>query len=110
MTLKNIILPYFQKFRKKDAPTLSYEARAMFQWKILVGVFCFGFISVFAVNFLMYRDINQGEFVPVQQKSATEIQTIKEGKLGETVRYFEIRKATFDQMKKNGTVPVDPSR
>ena len=110
MTLRNIVLTFLQKFRRKDAPILSYEARALFQWKILVGVFCFGFISVFAVNLFMYQDINQGEFVPVQQKSSTEIQAIKGDKLGETVRYFEIRKATFDQMKKNGTLPVDPSR
>jgi len=111
MTFKNFLQAVFAKVHNRNmAVSMSRESRALFHWKIIAVAFLLSVTLVFISSFLIYRDINLGEFFPVEKKVDSNLIPVTTALLGKTVSDFKTKSATFDQFRKNSAVSVDPSR
>ncbi|GEM_PF-6924468 len=88
----------------------SLEEKALFHWKILIVVFFVIALFVLATSFVVYQDIGRGEFSPVTKTSPAVSGQVTLERLEKLVSYFETKSVTFDQVRKNRAVSVDPSR
>ncbi len=111
MTLKIFFQAVLEKFHRGNAPApMSREARVLTHWKIIVVIFLLAVVMVFISSFFIYRDINQGDFFPVEKKIGGNLAPVTAELISQTVSDFKTKSATFNQLKKNGAVSVDPSR
>ena len=109
MMLKNLI-----RFGGKSSPSYreprTRGATTLFQWKILLGAFLLMTVFVSLSGFLIYREINSNEFFFGAETKVSNPEILKLSRLEAIVGYFENKKVTFEQVRKNRTVLVDPSR
>lgn len=111
MTLKEIFLGDVRHLFRRRGAAIAHSAgrRTELHWRMLFTAFALAVIAVTAASFFLFERINRGDFIPSTPARAQRAQT--EGELlQETLRYFEEKRTAFDAVKKDGNVPVDPSR
>ena len=111
MTFKNFIL----KLTSRSGNALpqvqrSFEAKNLFHWRVLLIAFFVMTALVLTTSFFVHQDIGRGEFSPVTKIAVPGSGQVTSERLEKLIGYFEIKSVTFEQVRKNRTVTVDPSR
>ncbi|KKU68189.1 MAG: hypothetical protein UX89_C0006G0013 [Parcubacteria group bacterium GW2011_GWA2_47_16] len=88
----------------------SFEARALRHWKLLLNTFFVMTLLVLATSFFVHRDISKGDFYPIRKEAVPESSQVTVERLEKLVSYFETKRVTFELMRKNHILVVDPSR
>lgn len=111
MTFRNLIFKFTSTaYNRTFKVPRSFEEKTMSYWKALLAVLFFMTILVLITSFFVHRDIWQGEFSPVTKAAVPGSSLVTSLHLEKLVSGFETKKVTFEQIRKNRTSIVDPSR
>ncbi|MDO8463864.1 MAG: hypothetical protein Q7S46_01230, partial [Gallionella sp.] len=72
--------------------------------------FFIGVFTIFISSLLIYRDISQGDFFPVDNKIGGSSAPVTAELIGEVVSDFKTKSDKFNQLISNRSISVDPSR
>lgn len=97
--------------RVKVSPTTErLGTRALLHWKILVATSLVSVILVFASSYLIYQDVNQGDFVAPVNKVNTENTKAAAELLKKTADFFRTKSQEFNSLRQNRATSIDPSK
>lgn len=109
MNIGNFLRTHNQSSQMKSAQR-THEQRVLLHWKALVALFFVAVPVLCVTSFYLYRDIDQGKFLPTEEKAPVmEAGETEDQVLSTVVKYFETKRATFDQFRKTELHSVDPS-
>jgi hypothetical protein len=101
------IFSRFSFHKRGQYKTISEKSNH--DWKIIIVSFIILAIIILAGSLYMFIGVSRGDIFLVEQKTEGVVQTINKDELANTVKFFESRKAHFEELKANRPTVGDPS-